>query len=96
MALKDLSTPMESPDSPKVFGPLSPDDDSVSSDDSASTVENVLNDVDFHLEFINGNYVCVVDVTGLGVPNVDFVLDLPDGWLEMHMDTETLLEAFLE
>ena len=96
MAPKDCSTPVESTDSPEELGPLSPDNQSVSSDDSASTMENILNDVDFNLKVIDDEYVCTVDVTGLGIANTDIMLDLPEDWLYMDMDTETLLGAFLE
>ena len=94
MAPHDASTPVESPDSPD--GQTLPLDNVDPTTSTASTVENPLNDVDFNLELINDEFVCTVDVTGLGIPDMDIVLDLPEGWLDMAMDTETILETFLE
>ena len=60
-------------------------------------LENPLENVEFVLEFdsLTEEYVCSVDVSGLGIPDMDISVDLPEDFLSMDMDPEVLLETFL-
>ena len=90
------SAPVESPGSPEGSSPSSDDESESSSTISAD--ENPLNGVEFELEFnpITGEYVCVVDVSGLGIDNMDLMLDIPEDLFTMDNDPEVLLETFLD
>ena len=93
MAPLDISGPIESPDSPEEMGELSDDASS-----TTSTLDNSLDDIEFTLEFdaTTGEYVCVVDVTGLGIGDMELVLDTPEELFSMDVDPEVQLETFLE
>ena len=81
------------PDSPEEMNELSDDDSS-----TTSTLDNPFDDIDFTLELdpTTGEYVCIVDVTGLGIPEMEITVDTPEELLSMDVDPETLLETFLE
>ena len=89
----DSSEIVESPDSPEEMSALSDDASS-----SISTLDNPFDDINFTLELdpTMGEYVCIVDVTGLGIPDMEITVDTPEELLSMDVDPETLLETFLE
>ena len=92
MAPHESSQLIESPESPDSLDTASSEDDS-----STSSTYNPLNNVNFVLEMdpISNKYVCVVDVSGLGIQDMDIVIDLPEDLLSLALDPEDLLETFL-